>query len=343
MDALVEELHRSRTLEDDGLLMLLKTQDRQIVDNLHSRARETTVQQFGKDVYLRGLIEWSNACRNDCLYCGIRKSASVPRYTLSEEEILASCDHAWRLGIRTFVLQGGENPAAAAGLARTVALLRSRYPETAITLSLGELPFETYRLLRESGANRYLLRHETASAAHYMQLHPAEMRLETRLQCLQWLKELGYQTGMGMMVGSPFQTVEDLLEDIRLMERFQPQMIGIGPFVPCAGTPMATFPAGSIDLTLRLYSILRLMHPQALIPSTTALSALNPAARMEGILAGANVLMPVFTPLKYRPDYALYNGKTGLGTEAAENLENLKKELAGIGYHVSDSRGDYKA
>ena len=293
-------------------------------------------ERFGKKVYLRALIEWSNVCRNDCLYCGIRKSnRTVRRYALTREEILSSCENAWSHGLRTFVLQGGENPPAALELAGTVAEIRASWPEAAITLSLGELPYDTYKLLKDSGADRYLLRHETASPEHYARLHPAGMRLETRIRCIRALKELGYQTGMGMMVGSPFQTTEDLIRDIRFIEKIRPEMVGIGPFIPAKDTPFADQPAGSADKTLRLYSILRLMFPKLLVPATTALSTLLPDGRRQGILAGANVIMPSFTPATRRADYALYAGKSH------EELQTIERELSAIGYAVSPSRGDY--
>lgn len=323
----VSILSERGTLDDPGLRLLLETEDEALVQELHERAREVAVLQFGKKVYLRALIEWSNVCRNDCLYCGIRRSNhTVRRYSLSREEILAACEKAWAQGVRTFVLQGGENPPAAEALAAVVADIRASWPEAAITLSLGELPIETYKLLRESGANRYLLRHETASASHYARLHPAGMRLETRLRCLRELRRLGFQTGAGMMVGSPYQTTEDLLRDLRFLESFRPEMIGIGPFIPQQDTPFKDFPPGSTDLTLRIYSILRLMLPGAFIPSTTALSTLRSDGRKAGILAGANVLMPVFTPPERRSDYALYDGKR------SGQIPQIEQELSDIGY-----------
>ena len=315
--------------------MLLETDDETVVDSLFQNAREVAVGQFGREIWLRALIEWSNVCRNDCYYCGIRRSnQTLPRYSLTPDEILSCCDQAWKLGLRTFVLQGGENPHAAEALAPTVAEMRACWPEAAITLSLGELPFETFALLRRSGANRYLLRHETANPDHYARLHPANMRLENRLACLHELQRLGYRTGMGMMVGSPFQTTGDLIADIRLIEQFQPGMIGLGPFIPHPDTPLGQYPAGSATLTLRLYAILRLMLPQTWIPSTTALSTLRSDGRKAGILAGANVVMPNFTPTSHRGDYALYAGKGAPTVEAEENLKQLIQEIESIGYHV---------
>lgn len=293
-------------------LEALLTGDKSTADDLFRRAREKCLAVKGPEVLVRALVEWSNVCRNDCLYCGIRRSRNVPRYTLGEEEILNCCTRAWNDGVRTFVLQGGENPAAALRLVPTVKKMRERWPGAAITLSLGELPFTTYALLREAGANRYLLRHESANPAHYASLHPAGMRLETRLACLQELRRLGYETGMGMMVGSPGQGVGHLLEDLRLMQAFQPDMIGIGPFIPQEGTPFADRPAGSAEMTLRLIAILRLMFPEANIPATTALATLLPEGKKAGIQAGANVVMNVYTPEKERAKYDLYKGKVNV-------------------------------
>lgn len=335
-------LKSTRNLGDDGLLELLRTDDAALAQSLKDSAREVADGVFGKEIYLRALIEWSNVCRNDCLYCGIRRSnASLPRYSLSEDEILACCGRAWDLGLRTFVLQGGENPAAAEALVPVVRKMRERWPGAAITLSLGELPRSTYAALKEAGANRYLLRHETASAELYSRLHPSSMRLESRMECLRTLRELGFQTGAGMMVGSPGQTLQDLLADIRFLQEFKPEMIGLGPFIPHKDTPLGHFPAGSAELTLRLIAILRLMLPHAMIPATTALSSLMPGGRMAGIMAGANVIMPCFTPAGGRSYYALYDGKNATYVESEQNIDAIKEELNTHGYSVSSSRGDY--
>ena len=340
--ACIDVLRKGRSLSDDGLRYLLETEEADVVRDLHAAAREVTDVSFGRTVWLRALIEWSNVCRNDCLYCGIRRSnGAVRRYSLGTEEILSCCGKAWDAGLRTFVLQGGEQPAAAAGLAPVIAEIRASWPGAAITLSLGELPAETYALLRWSGADRYLLRHETASEAHYARLHPAGMSLRTRLDCLRTLQSLGYQTGMGMMVGSPYQTTEDLVADLRLLEGFRPAMVGIGPFIPQADTPFGGFPAGGADRTLRLYSIVRLMFPKVMMPATTALSTLLPEGWTAALSAGANVIMPDFTPPEYRGDYALYEGKTGPRVESAANLSRLKERLSAAGYRIGAGRGDY--
>ena len=336
--ACIDVLRTRRSLDDAGLRYLLCTDDRDTVRALHAAAREETDSRFGRVVWLRALIEWSNVCRNDCLYCGIRRSnRSVRRYTMRPDEILSCCERAWDAGLRTFVLQGGENPAAAEGLAPVVAGIRAAWPDAAITLSLGELPPETYALLRRNGADRFLLRHETADPAHYARLHPAGMTLEGRLACLRALRSLGYQVGMGMMVGSPFQTEDALLADLRLLASFRPEMVGIGPFIPQPDTPLGTFPPGSADRTLRLYSLVRLMLPDALIPSTTALSTLLPDGWRAGLAAGANVIMPDFTPAEYRGEYALYEGKAASGIA----LSVLIEKLAAAGYRIGAGRGDY--
>ena len=338
----VDELRERRTLDDERLILLLESYDDALVSRLHAAAREVALASFGPGIYLRALIEWSNVCRNDCLYCGIRRSnAKVPRYSLTREEILQACEKAWRTGLRTFVLQGGENPPAAETLVPLVAEIRATWPDSAITLSLGELPEDSYRQLRSAGADRYLLRHESADERHYARLHPSGMQLANRLSCLRTLRKLGYQTGTGMMVGSPFQTARHLLADLRLLEAFRPEMIGIGPFIPHPDTPLGRLPAGSANLTLRLCSILRLMHPSALIPATTALSTLLPDGRKAGILAGANVIMPNFTPRTQRAAYALYEGKASPVIESEENLIRLESELLSIGRTVSPGRGDY--
>lgn len=306
---IIETLRDTHTLPDEAFVELLETDDRVLIRQLREAALAARRSVKGEELLRRGLIEWSNVCRNDCLYCGIRRSRpGLVRYSLSREQILDCCKRIVEAGIGTFVLQGGENPAGALELVPLVRTLRERWPRQAITLSLGELPFDTYRKLKEAGANRYLLRHETANPLHYRQLHPAPMHLESRLACLQELRRLGFETGMGMMVGSPGQTTALLVEDIRLIQSFRPEMIGIGPFIPQADTPFAQHPAGSAETTLRLISILRLMLPEANIPSTTALAVLR-GGKEAGLEAGANVVMPVFTPETEKVKYDLYKGK----------------------------------
>lgn len=336
-------MRRERRLSGDEYKVLLLCKDADVFEYLQWQAREVAAGHFGNRVFIRGLIEITNRCRNNCYYCGIRKeNGDVPRYELTREEILACCHEGYQLGFRTFVLQGGEAPDVKDDwIIDVVAAIRSSFPDCAITLSLGEKSREVYERLFRAGANRYLLRHETHNEEHYLKLHPGEMSLAHRLQCLEWLKEIGYQVGTGIMVGSPFQTVDHLVEDILYIEEFQPQMIGLGPFLPHRDSPFASYAPGSMELTLKLLSIFRLMHPAALIPSTTALATLAPDGRERGILAGANVVMPNLSPQCQRKNYSLYNNKASLGAEAAEGLSKLGELLKGIGYEISKDRGDY--
>lgn len=339
----VEKLKREHSLQPDEYRRLLTECDEETIRFINEQAREVSRHQFGNKIYIRGLIEVSNCCRNNCYYCGIRKgNTQIERYRLSEESILQCCEEGYQLGFRTFVLQGGEDPALTDEQIETViSSIRKRYPDCAITLSLGEKSKETYQRFFQAGANRYLLRHETYDAVHYKQLHPSEMSGEHRLQCLQDLKEIGFQTGTGIMIGSPGQTVGHLIQDILFIEKFRPEMIGIGPFLPHHNTPFAQSPSGTTKQTLLLLSIFRLMHPTALIPSTTALATLAPDGREQGILAGANVVMPNLSPGKERKKYELYNNKASLGAESAEGLATLQKQLQAIGYEISTSKGDF--
>lgn len=344
MKELVDQLKRNRTLSPEELRLLLTDASPEEREYLHRAAREVARVHFGNGVFVRGLIEISNYCRNDCRYCGIRRSNRLAeRYRLTPETVLACCEEGYRLGFRTFVLQSGEDPALndelLTGLIRE---MRRRWPDCAITLSLGERTEASYRALFEAGANRYLLRHETITPDHYRWLHPVRMSLDHRIECLHTLKKIGYQTGTGIMVGSPGQTVDDLVRDLLFIREFEPQMIGIGPFIPHRDTPFGHEPAGSVERTLSLLSILRLMRPAALIPSTTALATLSGDGRMRGILAGANVVMPNLSPPDERSKYNLYDGKAAFGAEAAEGLAALERELNEIGRHISWSRGDYQ-
>ena len=343
MEKLIDKLHQKHTLTAEEYRSLLLCEDTTTNVYLQKMAQQTTIDRFGNAVFIRGLIEISNRCRNNCLYCGIRKgNTMVSRYALSRETILSCCREGHALGFRTFVLQGGEDVSQTDDwVTETVSAVRKEFPDCAITLSLGEKSKEAYQRFFEAGANRYLLRHETFNETHYQELHPSEMSRNHRLRCLEWLKEIGYQTGTGNMVGSPGQTIDHLVEDLLFIERFHPEMIGIGPFIPHAETPFANKPAGSIKLTLKLLSILRLMHPSALIPATTALASLSSDGRERGILAGANVVMPNLSPSSVREKYSLYNQKAAFGSEAAEGLKLLEEQLNKIGYTISNERGDY--
>ncbi len=343
MKRLIDQLRDNHQLSPDGYWTLLTMHHPDDVEYLMLQAREVAQRQFGKSIYLRGLIELTNVCRNDCLYCGIRRgNTHVTRYTLTREQVMESCAQGYRIGFRTFVLQGGEwGEERSEWIAEIISEIRQRWPDCAITLSLGEHPRDTYALWRNAGADRYLLRHETHNEGHYSLLHPQGMTIGHRLQCLDWLKELDYQVGTGIMVGSPFQSLKSLVEDIQYLIEFKPHMIGIGPFIPQHDTPFARFPAGSVEMTARLYAILRLALPHALIPSTTALATLSPTGRLHGILAGANVVMPNLSPIDNREKYALYDNKAALGAESAQGIQLLSDELATIGYKIDWSRGDH--
>ena len=342
MKQLVDTLRDFHHLDAQGYATLLTTTNMAVTSYLRSQAQKVAVANYGYGIFVRGLVELTNVCRNDCLYCGIHKSNThVARYTLTHDEVMQCCQHGYDLGFRTFVLQGGELPRdKAQWIEDLVADIRTSWPDCAITLSLGEWSRETYERWHRAGADRYLLRHETHNTAHYATLHPAEMSLTTRLQCLDWLKELGYQVGTGIMVGSPGQTIDHLVEDIQYIEQFQPHMIGLGPFVPHHDAPLGNHPAGSPDLTTRLYSIFRLMFPKALIPSTTALNSIHSKGRLMGIMAGANVVMPNLSPADVRNNYALYDGKASTLAEAAEGIKQLQQQLGTIGYHINWGRGD---
>ncbi len=322
---------------------LLTTSDPTAVDNLFAEAAALRDRVYGRTIFLRGLIEISNHCRNNCLYCGIRRDVKTQRYRLSKEQILDCCQTGHNLGFRTFVLQGGEDAwFTDEVLCDIVADIKHRFPDCAVTLSLGERGRDSFQRLREAGADRYLLRHETADASHYALLHPAEMSFEHRMQCLYDLRDLGYQVGTGFMVGSPFQTLDTLKKDLAFIAEFHPDMVGIGPFIPADGTPFANRPAGSIDLTLRLLAILRLLLPDVLLPATTALGTLHPSGRERAIAAGANVIMPNLSPQDTRALYSIYNNKLSTLSEAAETVADIRARLLAIGFDAPVDRGDHK-
>ena len=299
---------------------------------------------YSDEVYIRGLIEFTNYCRNDCYYCGIRRSnKKADRYRLSDEEILSSCETGHALGFRTFVLQGGEDMHFTdSALCSLIEKIKSRFPDSALTLSVGEREKESYRAFFSSGADRFLLRHETADNAHYRRLHPDGLSPDNRKRCLFDLKDMGFQVGSGFMVGSPYQTTETIISDLRFLKELDPDMIGIGPFIHHEDTPLARFPSGSVNLTLKLISILRLMFPHALIPATTALGTLDPLGREKGLKAGANVVMPNLSPVSVRKKYALYENKICTGEEAAECLSCLSARVKSAGYRIVTDIGNVK-
>ncbi len=330
-------------LSSSEIKRLLTTSDPTAVDELTAEACRVRDEVYGRRVFMRGLIEVSNHCRNNCLYCGIRREAQCQRYRLTPKQIMDCCRTGHTLGFRTFVLQGGEDAwFTDEVMCSIVRDIKREFPDCAVTLSLGERGRESFQRLREAGADRYLLRHETADRRHYGQLHPAEMSYDHRMQCLHDLRDLGYQVGCGFMVGSPFQTVDTLLQDLEFINSFCPEMVGIGPFIPAAGTPFEQRPAGSVELTLRLLSIIRLLHPQVLLPATTALGTLHPAGRERAVAAGANVVMPNLSPQDTRALYAIYNNKLSTGSEAAESVADIRLRMEAIGYEVPVDRGDYK-
>lgn len=336
------KLKEEKNLSDEELLKLLSTNEYD--SELHTLADEVRHEIYGEDVYIRGLIEISNYCKNDCYYCGIRRgNKSAVRYRLTKDDILACCEEGYKLGFRTFVMQGGEDPYYTDDvMCGIVSAVRERYSDCAITLSLGERSYESYLALYNAGANRYLLRHETANAEHYGKLHPQSMNLQNRKDCLFNLKEIGYQVGSGFMVGSPYQTTDNLVEDLRFLQKLSPDMIGIGPYVTHAQTPFASFENGSVELTLRLLSVLRLMFPYVLLPSTTALGTLHPQGRELGLKAGANVVMPNLSPVKVRKLYELYENKICTGEEAAQCRGCLEKRVEAAGYKIVTDIGNVK-
>ena len=342
MKELVEKLYRESDLSDSELKALIETEDSGAAELLRLRADEVRQRYYGKKVWLRGLIEISSYCRNNCLYCGIRRgNNNAQRYRLTPEEILRCCETGYELGFRTFVLQGGEDVYFTDEvLCPVIAEIKKRFPDCAVTLSLGERSEESYRLLKSAGADRYLLRQETVSPELYSRLHPPEMLLENRKKCLFTLKKLGYQTGTGFMVGAPFQTTENIIADLRFMQQLQPEMIGIGPFVPHHDTAFANEKGGTAELTLRLLGILRLMFPSVLLPATTALGTIAPDGRERGLKTGCNVVMPNLSPVSVRKKYELYDNKICTGEEAAECRRCLENRIVSAGYEVEVSRGD---
>lgn len=338
----LNNLIERRDFEDGELTALLETPE--MDEKLFSAADKVRRKVYGDEVYIRGLIEFTNYCKNNCYYCGIRRdNHDASRYRLSKEDILACCTEGYGLGFRTFVLQGGEDPYFTDHrICDIVSSIREKFPDCAITLSIGEKSKESYLAYYKAGANRYLLRHETAEETHYGKLHPEDMLLSNRKRCLYDLKEIGYQVGAGFMVGSPYQTTQNLIADLRFLQELRPDMIGIGPYIRHAQTPFSKFSNGSFELTLRLVSVLRLLFPYALIPATTALGTIHPQGRELGLKAGANVVMPNLSPVNVRDKYELYENKICTGEEAARCRGCLERRVESAGYHIVTAVGNVK-
>ncbi len=341
---LINKLEKEHILPKSELAYIIENHTPETDEYLFERARRIREAHYGKDVYIRGLIEFTNYCKNDCLYCGIRRSAKqAERYRLTEEQILSCCESGYALGFRTFVLQGGEDNFYTDELmVKIISEIKSRYTDCALTLSIGEKSRESYEAYFAAGADRYLLRHETADSAHYSRLHPKNLSLENRKRCLSDLKSIGFQTGCGFMVGSPYQTAENLAEDLIYIHELQPHMVGIGPFIPHHDTPFADEKAGTLEMTLLMLGLVRLILPNVLLPATTALGTIHPKGREKGILAGANVVMPNLSPKDVRKKYLLYDNKICTGDEAAECIKCLGNRMNSIGYRLVTDRGDWK-
>lgn len=339
---LIDRLRKDQTLLNEELKEILNTEDKTALEYLYESARQVCEHHYGKKIYTRGLIEFSNYCRNNCYYCGIRReNRNIERYRLRKEEIYACTEEGYALGFRTFVLQGGEDVYyTKEKLGEIISYIKKTYPDCAITLSFGEWEKEVYEYWYHCGADRYLLRHETADEMHYRKLHPMEMSLDRRMECLEWLKKIGYQVGAGFMVGSPKQTLDHFMKDLRYLEKLQPHMVGIGPFIPQKDTPFAKETEGTLLATRKLLAVLRLMFPKILLPATTALGTIHPKGRELGILSGANVVMPNLSPDEVRGKYLLYNNKIHTGQESAQCRQLLEEQMYAIGYELCMERGD---
>ncbi|WP_026508580.1 [FeFe] hydrogenase H-cluster radical SAM maturase HydE [Butyrivibrio sp. MC2013] len=339
---LILRLDKDRSLSLPEYEELIRDRDSEAAELLAELALKRKKEIFGDAIYTRGLIEISSICKNDCIYCGIRCSNDkAERYRLSEEEILDCSDEGYELGFRTFVLQGGEDPYYTDEiLCSIVQNIKAKHPDCAVTLSVGERTRDSYQALYDAGADRYLLRHETADPVHYAKLHPASMSYDNRMRCLRDLKEIGYQVGCGFMVGSPYQTQKELARDLKFIEEFGPAMCGIGPFIPHRNTPFRDEQSGTMELTLYLLSVLRLINPKLLLPATTALGTVDPRGREKGVLAGANVVMPNLSPRSVRKKYELYDNKICTGEESAQCRGCLELRMESVGAYLAVDRGD---
>lgn len=331
-----------KNLTKSELAELIRENSIKTDEKLLKAAFDTRVKHYGKKVYFRGLIEFTDYCKNDCLYCGIRRgNKNAVRYRLTKEQISECCENGHKLGFSTFVLQGGEDEYFNdERMCDIIYSIKNKYPECAVTLSIGEKSRETYKAYKSAGADRYLLRHETANAEHYGKLHPSAMSLENRKNCLYTLRELGFQTGAGFMVGSPYQSFENLAEDLLFLKDLQPHMVGIGPFIPHHDSVFADEASGSVELTVTMLALVRLMLPKVLLPATTALATVSENGRNKGFEAGANVVMPNLSPQSVRENYNLYDNKKSSGAEAAQGLSEMKKIVESAGLEPDMSRGD---
>ena len=342
MRSLIGKLKETKTLTREEWIALIENRTPALAEYLFEQARKVREEHYGNDIYIRGLIEFTNYCKNDCYYCGIRRSnQNAPRYRLTKEEIIECCTYGYQLGFRTFVLQGGEDGYFTdERMIEIVSAIRGAFPDCAITLSIGEKSYDSYKKFHDAGADRYLLRHETYDLEHYGKLHPTVLSAKNRQKCLWEMKEIGYQVGTGFMVGSPYQNTSNLADDMLFIKELNPQMVGIGPFIPHKDTMFAKETAGTLELTLYMLGLLRLMLPKVLLPATTALGTIAENGRELGILAGANVVMPNLSPMSVRKKYLLYDNKACTGDEAAESVEHLREQMRNIGYEVVISRGD---
>lgn len=340
--AAIDQLKETQKTDRSTLKSLILLTDQEERDYLYSTARQVREQYYGKKVFVRGLIEFTNYCRNDCYYCGIRKSnAQASRYRLSKDEIMDCCEIGYQLGFRTFVLQGGEDGHYTVEmLGDIISSIHRKFPDCAITISFGEWSREAYEHWFQCGAERYLLRHETANEEHYRSLHPEQMSLSNRKQCLYNLREIGYQVGSGFMVGSPGQTVDCLIEDIEFLQDLKPHMIGIGPYISHKDTPFCNEKNGTLEQTLNLLALLRIIFPKVLLPATTSLGTIDPGGREFGLLAGANVVMPNLSPVSVRKKYMLYDNKICTGEESAQCQKCLERRIESTGYEMVVERGD---
>ncbi|MCF8018418.1 MAG: [FeFe] hydrogenase H-cluster radical SAM maturase HydE [Vallitaleaceae bacterium] len=342
MKNIIDQIYNTSEATGDELLKLLKNLDEESTAYLHARAHEKRLSVYGNKVFMRGLIEFTNYCKSNCMYCGIRRdNKNADRYRLDTETILECCREGHELGYRTFVLQGGEDPFYAdEDIVTLVKAIKSNHPDCAITLSIGEKSKESYRRYKDAGADRFLLRHETNTKTLYEQLHP-DMSYEARIRCLEDLKEIGYQVGAGFMVGLPGQGNEDYVGDLLFLKKLQPHMVGIGPFIPQQDTPLASATSGTLETTCIMLSLVRLLLPKVLLPATTALGSLDSKGRERGLQAGGNVVMPNLSPTNVRDKYLLYDGKICTGDEAAHCRGCIERRIQSVGFEVDMSRGDH--